>query len=213
MPRREPQSQKAYDGIKAALLGGDLAYGKLDIQKLADAFRVSQTPVREALARLAAEQLIEICTWRGYALTPPSGAILADLYLWSHELMRLALKTANASMSAAAKPQPTWRPVFMSSTNAYAHEVSCFLAEIVKAQTNCELIRKVSQCNDRLFRPRCCEPLLLSDCSEEIAQLKSMWGANQKALLRLRLRQFHERRFGLSEAIAERLRRKPSAGP
>ena len=66
---------KAYAGIRAALLAGDFQPGaRLKEEELAARFGVSRTPVREALRQLAAESFV--------SLTPNHGVCVPD---WSLE--------------------------------------------------------------------------------------------------------------------------------
>lgn len=66
------RSEQLVDEIEERIVTGDYRPGtRLDEQELADAFRVSRTPVREALIQLAAAGLVE--------LRPRRGAIVAEL--------------------------------------------------------------------------------------------------------------------------------------
>ncbi|WP_419847778.1 GntR family transcriptional regulator [Candidatus Poriferisocius sp.] len=69
--KRATLVDSAYDAIRAQIL--DHSFGpneKLGIDALADSFGVSQTPVREALSRLAAEGLAVYVSLAGYRVTP-----------------------------------------------------------------------------------------------------------------------------------------------
>ena len=58
--------EKAYSHIRRAILDGQLAPGQpLSVQDLAAELRISRTPVREALAVLHAEMLVEVFPSRG----------------------------------------------------------------------------------------------------------------------------------------------------
>ena len=70
MPRRTVLADGTYDAIKAMILEHDIAPGEhLGIDELARDLSVSQTPVRESLARLEADGLVTKIPLRGYETT------------------------------------------------------------------------------------------------------------------------------------------------
>ena len=76
----------AFSALAAGLAEGRYGWGRpLIVTEIAAALHLSPTPVREALARLAGEGLIDHRPGYGYASPAPTGADLADLYAL-HEL-------------------------------------------------------------------------------------------------------------------------------
>ncbi|MDA8218903.1 MAG: GntR family transcriptional regulator [Dehalococcoidales bacterium] len=74
-------SQHAYDVILEAILDGRIRSNqRLVLDELATQLRVSQTPVRDALARLASEGLVEMTGRRGFRVTVVTPEDLANLY-------------------------------------------------------------------------------------------------------------------------------------
>ncbi|WP_309619546.1 GntR family transcriptional regulator [Salinibacterium sp.] len=70
LPRRTVLADGTYDLIKAMILEHDIAPGEhLGIDELARDLSVSQTPVRESLARLEADGLVTKIPLRGYETT------------------------------------------------------------------------------------------------------------------------------------------------
>lgn len=70
MPRRTVLADGTYDQIKAMILEHEIAPGEhLGIDELARDLSVSQTPVRESLARLEADGLVTKIPLRGYETT------------------------------------------------------------------------------------------------------------------------------------------------
>lgn len=60
-----------YDTLKERIMNRTVAPGaRLNIDSLAAELGVSQTPLREALARLAAERLVSFEPYKGYTVTP-----------------------------------------------------------------------------------------------------------------------------------------------
>lgn len=69
-PRRIVLADGTYDAIKAKILDHEISPGqRLGIDKLSRGLSVSQTPVREALARLEADGLVTKIPLRGYEAT------------------------------------------------------------------------------------------------------------------------------------------------
>ncbi len=69
--RRGANTARIYDELRRRILNLDLAPGAdLDEMALANAFNISRTPLREALNRLASEQLVVISPNRGASVAP-----------------------------------------------------------------------------------------------------------------------------------------------
>lgn len=70
-----------YDALKERIMDQIVAPGeRLNMDALALELKVSQTPIREALARLSAEGLISFEPYRGYTVSPfPTSRELAEL--------------------------------------------------------------------------------------------------------------------------------------
>jgi DNA-binding GntR family transcriptional regulator len=74
------QSGEAYRALRSAIVAGDLAPGlRLSPAELSARFGLGPTPIREALARLAAENLATAIEQRGYRVAPLSSAELREL--------------------------------------------------------------------------------------------------------------------------------------
>ena len=71
------RAEHVYASLRTEILGGVLRpSARLRVVELADRFSVSQTVVREALTRLAAERIVEVMPQQGYRVAPLT---LADL--------------------------------------------------------------------------------------------------------------------------------------
>lgn len=68
---RDALSDRAYELLRDRIIDGRLTPGeRLQIARLADELGVSQTPVREALNRLASERLVSLAPYKGFSVTP-----------------------------------------------------------------------------------------------------------------------------------------------
>ena len=74
------QASTLCDRLRRDLLGGQLAPGrKLPLRFLMEHYQAGQTPIREALNRLASEGLVEFRDQRGFTVAPISAAELQEL--------------------------------------------------------------------------------------------------------------------------------------
>jgi DNA-binding GntR family transcriptional regulator len=80
-PVRETVSAAAYRRLREAILAGQLdPQTRINEVELAEAWRVSRTPIRDALRRLAAEGLVEPAPGRGMVVARLSLRDAEDLY-------------------------------------------------------------------------------------------------------------------------------------
>jgi len=83
LPRiaRVTLNEKAYEGLKQALLAGRLEPGStLTLRQLADQLGTSMMPVREAITRLSAEQALEVLPNRGIVVPALSDDDAQDIW-------------------------------------------------------------------------------------------------------------------------------------
>src|SRR5690349_11265096 len=74
-------SESVAQSLVADIIDGKLVAGKrLDEQSIAKRFKVSRSPVRDALRRLVATQLVEHTPRRGFSVTSVDPAKLQDMY-------------------------------------------------------------------------------------------------------------------------------------
>jgi DNA-binding GntR family transcriptional regulator len=84
--------------LREAILSGDLTPGsKLNLERVRESFDVSLSPLREALARLIADGLVEFEDSRGYRVAPVSLSNLEEITNLRIELESLALRNAMTS--------------------------------------------------------------------------------------------------------------------
>lgn len=126
-----PTSERAYQRLKNSILSGKLSSGPLDIGSFADRMRMSTTPVREALARLAAKRLVKPYPHQGYMAEVPSPDRLAHLYELSGRLIPLSLERASRLRRSAEQA-----PIF-TSAGSYADNMTRLLYDMASAQVTC----------------------------------------------------------------------------
>jgi DNA-binding GntR family transcriptional regulator len=92
---RETVQDRVYHQIKAMILNGEIEPGEaVTIQSLSDAFQVSAMPVREALRRLMAEQVLTVLSGRSVGVAPLTPERLEDLWRVRCEIEGAAVRWA-----------------------------------------------------------------------------------------------------------------------
>lgn len=87
--------ERIHERLSAMLAGGELAPGsRLDERALADALRVSRTPLREAIGRLTKEGLVEHRPYRGAFVRTLSATEVGEIYEVRRVLEGLAVRLA-----------------------------------------------------------------------------------------------------------------------
>lgn len=166
--------------------------------ELATEFGLSATPVREALARLTGEGLLEERRGQGVFLPRVTAADIADLYRLSEAHLRLALTNGPAPVPAPASLAAD--AAGSEAVEASEHLFHCWAARAggrILAQSYARIARQ-------LGRVRRLEPELLEDLAGELNALVSDALA-RPAQAASRVRAFHDRRIRLAARLAERL--------
>ncbi|HEX3365703.1 GntR family transcriptional regulator [Phenylobacterium sp.] len=103
------------DRLRLGLLGPGARITAMDV---ADELRLSTTPVREALSRLAGEGLVDDRKGQGYFVRTLSAGDVADLYRLSlaHLLIALAPRRASRMTGAKEAAAPDLDPVARTET-------------------------------------------------------------------------------------------------
>jgi len=186
--------ERVYQEIKQAILSGELKLRqRLDIDALASRWRMSATPVRQALAVLTAERLVSVEPARGYHVAFWSERELRTLYGWRWQLARLA-----AEVYAP-------RPISLATPQRRDH-ARAYIAVMQHLETDAhdELKRATRGADERLSAAIRAEPDVLPDAAEDIlGLLEALSGADRRAL-QTRLRGYFRRRIDACAAIRAR---------
>lgn len=96
-PGKATRASRVAERLRAAILAGELRPGaKVNLDQLREAFGVSLSPLREAIARLVPSGLVEFEDQRGYRIAPLSRENLAEVTRLRADLESLALGYACA---------------------------------------------------------------------------------------------------------------------
>jgi len=107
--------ERVYQEIKQAILSGELVIlQRLDIDKLASQLGVSATPVRYALAILAAERLVKLNTSRVYQVSFWAERELRELYQWRQQLTKWALQSYTPEVAPPLSPDDDYVGAYLT---------------------------------------------------------------------------------------------------
>jgi DNA-binding transcriptional MocR family regulator len=146
---------RIYMALKAQIMEGSFAPGdRLDPTRIAHELSSSMTPVREALHRLNGERIVESWQQEGFRVPLVSEAMLRDLYLWSLELMKIAIRAAGRARSPV-------RRASMESGDVRAF--GALLMAIAERSPNFEHRAAIANLNDRSEPLRAAEFAVVGD--------------------------------------------------
>ena len=194
MSRDTDPFDRTMDALRRRLAAaGPLQGAALPINGVALEFGVSQTPVREALSRLAGEGLIER-TPAGYRGVIHDPASLADLYALSGVLVLALLRSVEGASSQAATP------LHLAPDDRTTPAALDIIAVIAARAGNRAFARAYGRAAAQLAPFREAERQVLSDVEAERVRLARAFVAGDPCLTR-QLRRYHDRRAARSGKI------------
>jgi DNA-binding GntR family transcriptional regulator len=204
LPPRRDAFALALDALRRRLRQGVDAPGDaLPINLIAAELRLSSTPVREALSRLAGERLVDK---RGPAYTRPrmDGPALAALYglRLIHLLAALApeVEPRRVRQSAPRRAPLTFARDLASGASPTAFVEALFLG-LVRDADDPILVQAYQPIADRLAPFQGLEARGLGDVAQEALGLISAFEADDTKALRSGLRRYHRQRMAQSHAL------------
>ncbi|MFZ5721586.1 MAG: GntR family transcriptional regulator [Pseudomonadota bacterium] len=197
--RREPFRQALVD-LRRRLRKGDLAPGtRITAKEIAEALRLSPTPVREALSRLAGEGVLEERRGDGFFVPDLSAADIAALYRLSEQLLLMSQRTM--------RPSP--RDLRLSESGTDDDPIRrierLFLAWAAESgsRVTIEAYRTVAV---RLAPVRRREVELIDDLAQEAEGLLRLADPARRRARPAAIQTFHRRRAALVEQLADLVR-------
>ena len=198
-----PTFERVYRALKAELRSGRFAPGeRLEPAALSDDLNASVTPIRDALHRLAGENLVEAPRQDGFRAPLVTEVGLRHLYGWNMDLLTCALRTQSRAAGPDRPELAGWRAA--EGDDAAVGMESLFLA-MGGRSGNPEHTLAISNVNDRLHWVRRLEVQLFADAAAEFAELVELFRSGDLAQLRRRLLTYHRRRQRAAPTLLERL--------
>ena len=213
-PKRDRDAfSSALSAIRGQLRAGDYVLGKaLIIKDLSDRLRLSPTPVREALARLSGEGLVEERRGSGYFAPALGVTELSELYEAHQTLVLAAVREPwptppqlTSEPEAAVSGEPT-----SGGPSDYVMRTERFFDAIARAGGNRPLFDCYRRLADRLAPARFAEMQVLSDVGEEL-RLLQLASERDQHNLPASVRAFHRRRLRHTQDIVRSVRRNAEA--
>ena len=152
---RKPSGNGVYERVKARVISHDLPIGKrILIEPLADQLFVSSTPVREALIRLSAENVIQGVPKSGFFIKDISETEFKDLYALQHLLLDWSAKAIRKDGDGPGMLKPPNLCAELDDVDNVAPNKAVSLTNtlfihIARQTGNADVIRIVGNINDR----------------------------------------------------------------
>ncbi len=202
---------RVYQAVKASIIAYDFPQGqRIYLEPIADDLGVSTTPVREALNRLAAEDLVIKAPHKGFIAMSLSGESLLGHYeltrlLLAHELKRLkaAVRRKLPEFEPVAKVlyKLNRRPLTnVSALAAYTGEIFVLIASLGE---NADVISSIGRANDHLYYIRTVECHFLQNTLSELVLLCELLLAGHCEELLQAIHSYHDTRIELLPALLE----------
>jgi DNA-binding GntR family transcriptional regulator len=204
--RSEPFLQALTEVRRRISEGHYPAEARLTAAALAAELDISPTPMREALARLAGEGLLEDRRGQGFFLRRLSTRDIADLYRLNLEHLEIALQEPRATTSAGtATPAESG----LEPADAIRATDRLFAGWVTEAG-GAVLTRSYRRVHGQLTRARGVEIHHLDDLPQEYAELVKE-DSKRPAQRLPRVRTFFRRRIRIAAKLAESLEPRPEA--
>lgn len=193
---RDPFTQ-ALSSLRERIHSGVLAGGSpVIVQDEAERLRLSTTPVREALARLSGEGLVERAPSGGYVAVRLDAPAARDRYAMQAHYVRIALELNRRALGALRLPTPG----FLAGQPAAA--VEQLFSILVRCAGNRVLWEAYRRVRGQLDLLRRLEPHLFDDLEAEAAGLYAAWSEEAAPRFESAVVRYHDRRIGASAALA-----------
>ena len=193
--------QHIYDRVKVDVVNRAFYPGeRINIEKCAEKFRVSTTPVREALNRMVAEDLVDLVPQMGFFMKRLSEADMRDLLEFNALLVGWSLadfqrQYPDCSLSLVPTLPSELKGIAKHETvtaTQLAGMTGMFFLHIAKLSGNQEIISRVASCNDRLQPARVCEFTESEKSTEQLVKLCSLFVAGDFEKLKQSLAYYFE---------------------
>lgn len=190
-------SERVYAALKADLLAGRFAPGRLQITSLEARYSASATPVRETLLRLVGEALVEMRSTGGFALPAVTENDVCTLYEMSARMTMMAVAWRDIGLVNRQEEDDVGRNL--------DPPIDVLFTRLARSAGNQTFCAKIESLNDRMCRLRHAEQVELDGLDREFANLDLLVRTGPADKLRRALRNYHRRRLSHTAEIARRI--------
>jgi DNA-binding GntR family transcriptional regulator len=193
---RDPFTQ-ALASLRERIQSGALAGGApVVVQDEAERLGLSTTPVREALARLSGEGLVERALSGGYVTLRLDATAARDRWAMHAYCVRIAVEFNARALGAFRPPAPPFEPGRpIVAANRLFSAIVCSAGN----QVLWDAFRKVSGQLDLVRRY---EAALFDDLSDEAMGLYAAYSEETAPVFAATVGRYHDRRIGAAGALA-----------
>jgi DNA-binding GntR family transcriptional regulator len=215
MEATSDKAAETYARLKAALLRANAPPGTfLNIRNIAGRMNVSPTPVREALIRLAEDELIGFAANRGYYVKHVNLEELRAEYEIAHMISRYSIEKSAAGfdhVDPASRPDPDRLVANPPQSNGEVDSVAAYLEGLYKRfamlSGNARLVRSIRLFSERTGQIRrlglVIEPKFIDYLSRMEAIDDFLSAGDRHAALRLLDDQYHIKEALLENVVRE----------
>lgn len=193
---RDPFTQ-ALTALRDRIQSGALAGGApVIVQDEAARLRLSTTPVREALARLSGEGLVERATSGGYVTRRLDAAAARDRYAMREQYLRIALDLNQSALGGLKPPAPRF-----DAEDPLA-AVERLFTLLVCSAGNQVLAEAFGRVCGQLSRFQAVEARLFRDLADEASDLYRTYGEAPAPDVWAAIARYHDRRLAAAGPLA-----------
>ena len=193
---RDPFTQ-ALASLRERIHSGALAGGPpVIVQDEAQRLRLSTTPIREALARLSGEGLVERAASGGYVTVRLDAAAARDRWAMHGQYIRIAVELNVSALGAARPPAPAYE------AGDPIAAVSRLFSTLVCSAGNRVLWDGFQKVSGQLDLLRRYEATLFEDLNDEARGLYTAYAEEIGPGFDAIVGRYHERRIGAAGALA-----------
>lgn len=201
-----------YHGIKSLIMSHDIAPGKrIRLEPLADKLYVSNTPVREALIQLAAENLINDIPNGGFFVKEISESEIRDLYVLNRLVLDWSLSAFknNSRVTSMLKPPKIFGTINsenIGTPHTAVQMMDELFSHISRQSGNTDIIHLVRNVSERTHYIRLKECEFVPEVSEELSRLCQLYHQRNIDSLKIALESFHNMRLLLLPDLIRMIR-------
>ncbi|QYF87062.1 GntR family transcriptional regulator [Brevundimonas sp. PAMC22021] len=193
---RDPFTQ-ALSSLRERIYSGALPGGSpVIVQDEAERLHLSTTPVREALARLSGEGLVERATLGGYVTARLDAPAARDRYAMHAQYVRIAIELNGRALGSLRPPPPRFE-----AEDPTAAATRLF-SSIVCSAGNQVLWSAYQKVDGQLDLVRRLEAHLFDDLSAEATALYKVYAEETDPAFLDLVARYHDRRIAASGALA-----------